>query len=49
MSFPDDIELVRELSMQTRGLGYFNPFKPEFTIVIYIHYKPKIAAEILNL
>ena len=26
-----------------------NPFKPEFTIVIYIHYKPRIALAILNL
>ena len=27
----------------------FNPFKPEFTIVILIHYKPRIAAAILDL
>ena len=27
----------------------FNPFKPEFTIVIFIHYKPQIAVAILNL
>ena len=27
----------------------FNPFKPEFTIVIFIHYKPRIAAAILDL
>ena len=26
-----------------------NPFKPEFTIVIFIHYKPRIAVAILNL
>ena len=26
-----------------------NPFKPEFTIVIFIHYKPRIAAAILDL
>ena len=25
------------------------PFKPEFTIVISIHYKPRIAAAILDL
>ena len=25
-----------------------NPFKPEFTIVIFIHYKPQIAVAILN-
>ena len=27
----------------------FKPFKPEFTIVIYIHYKPRIAVAILDL
>ena len=27
----------------------FNPFKPEFTIVIFIHYKPRIAVAILEL
>ena len=27
----------------------FNPFKPEFTIVIFIHYKPRIAIAILDL
>ena len=26
-----------------------NPFKPEFTIVIFIHYKPRIAVAILYL
>ena len=26
-----------------------NPFKPEFTIVIFIHYKPRIAGAILDL
>ena len=25
-----------------------NPFKPEFTIVIFIHYKPRIAVTILD-
>ena len=29
--------------------AYFNPFKPEFTIVIFIHYKPRIAVAILDL
>ena len=28
---------------------YFNPLKPEFTFVIFIHYKPRIAAAILDL
>ena len=27
----------------------FNPFRPEFTIVIFIHYKPRIAVAILGL
>ena len=27
----------------------FNPFKPEFAIVIFIHYKPHIAVAILDL
>ena len=27
----------------------FNPFKPLFTIVIFIHYKPRIAIAILDL
>ena len=26
-----------------------NPFKPEFPIVIFIHYKPRIAVTILDL
>ena len=26
-----------------------NPFNPEFTIVIFIYYKPRIAAAILDL
>ena len=28
---------------------YLNPLKPEFTIVIFIHYKPRIAVAILDL
>ena len=31
------------------GLERFNPFKPEFNIVIFIHYKPRIAVAILDL
>ena len=27
----------------------FNPFKPEFIIIIFIHYKPRIAVTILDL
>ena len=26
-----------------------NPLEPEFTIVIFIHYKPRISVAILNL
>ena len=29
--------------------GRFNPFRPEFTIFIFIHYKPQIAVAILDL
>ena len=36
--------LTRPLSVET-----INPFKPEFTIVIFIHYKPRIAVAILDL
>ena len=28
---------------------HINPFKPECTIVIFIHYKPRIAVSILDL
>ena len=28
---------------------HINPFRPEFTIVIFIHYKPRIAVAILDL
>ena len=28
---------------------YFNPFNPECIIVIFIHYKPRIAVAILDL
>ena len=34
--------------MQNASWG-LNPFKPEFTIVIFIHYKPRIAVAILDL
>ena len=30
-------------------LCHLNPLKPEFTIVIFIHYKPRIAVAILDL
>ena len=34
---------------QTLQILMFNPFKPEFTIVTFIHYKPRIAVAILDL
>ena len=33
----------------TQIIQHFNPFKPDFTIVIFIHYKPRIAVAILDL
>ena len=35
--------------MLTLHSASFNPFNPEFTIVIFIHYKPRIAVAILDL
>ena len=35
--------------MYNNKLFPFNHFKPELTIVIFIHYKPRIAAAILDL
>ena len=32
-----------------KNIQHFNPLKPEFTIVIFIHYKPRIAVAILDL
>ena len=37
------------LLIRTFNNFIFNPFKPEFTIVIFIHYKPRIAVAILDL
>ena len=37
------------IALRIKALKYFNPFKPEFTIVIFIHYKPRIAVAILDL
>ena len=31
------------------GTHKVNPFKPEFIIVIFIHYKPRIAVAIFDL
>ena len=35
--------------MQPFQKRFINPFKPDFTIVIFIHYKPRIAVAILDL
>ena len=36
--------------MYCTGYGIeINPFRPEFTMVIFIHYKPRIAVAILDL
>ena len=54
-----EAELAREAELAALALtavgssltlvlpGLFNPFKLEFIIVIYIHYKPRIAVEFL--
>ena len=34
---------------ETYNKCWLNPFKPEFTIVIFILYKPRIAVAILDL
>ena len=40
---------MRTANVDTMLGQHFNPFKPEFTIVIFIHYKPRIAVAILDL
>ena len=37
------------LFVQFETFAHINPLKPEFTIVIFIHYKPRIAVAILDL
>ena len=41
--------LVRGVFTENWRVAIINPFKPEFTIVIFIHYKPRIATAILDL
>ena len=36
-------------SQWTTTMSFFNPFKPEFIIVNFLHYKPRIAVAILDL
>ena len=42
-------DMVIESAVAEICMPCFNPFKPEFTIVIFIHYKPRIAVAILDL
>ena len=52
---PITLEVDRPLGTQIVFISGFqfvpriNPFKPEFTIVIFIHYKSRIAVAILDL
>ena len=44
--------VIRQLEPLRRSnvnIRLVNPFRPEFTIVIFIHYKPRIAVAILDL
>ena len=48
------VDIYDEIKMMKKDekplLGFMvNPFKPEFAIVIFIHYKPRIAGAILDL
>ena len=42
-------EKKRDLMWIWSQTTYFNPFRPEYTIVIFIHYKSRIAVAILDL
>ena len=44
----DCVSLLRCVNRVTR-MPTINPFNPEFTIVIFLNYKPRIAAAILDL
>ena len=47
---PAGIDFSRQkLTSTDIRFWWLNPFKPEFTIVIFIHNKPQIAAAILDL
>ena len=50
--------IVHRVKLRTGAVGstytctagdYVNPFKPEFTIVIFIHYKPRLVVDEDNL
>ena len=41
--------LIKNVKKRYNRYRRFNPFKPEFTIGIFIHYKPQIAVAIHDL
>ena len=43
------MKLFHENGLNSSEIGLLNPFRPEFTTVIFIHYKPRIAVAILDL
>ena len=46
----DDFKLKHPWSLDWyKTYQHLNPFKPEFTMVIFIHYQPRIAVAILDL
>ena len=46
--FFSKLQLLNDYNITHTAMVH-NPFKPEFTIVIFIHYKPQIAVAILDL
>ena len=45
-----DVNIINVISELRHYTSFnFNPLKPEFNIVIFIHYKPRIADAILHL
>ena len=49
MSMSLAVAPIQTLTMSKNNRFSINPFKPEFTIVIFIRYKSRIAAAILDL
>ena len=43
------LEIAKIVAGNSAAQGLINPLKPEFTIAIFIHYKPRIAVAILAL
>ena len=42
-------QTVHKQTQDIEPICWLNPFRPEFTIVIFIHYKPRIDVAILDL